>query len=58
MTDDDAIRKTAEGMIRNYGERAAYEAQAIASRHAVPSPEAKGFWLAVANVIKSVFKSR
>ncbi|MBA2587032.1 MAG: hypothetical protein H0U98_00235 [Alphaproteobacteria bacterium] len=48
------IRLTAEGMIRNFGDRAADEADAVARRHTMPTTEGQTLWQAIAQEIRSV----
>jgi hypothetical protein len=53
LTAAELVRGTAEGMIRNFGTKAAEEADHIAARHALTSVEGKALWLAVAQQIRT-----
>lgn len=54
MTEHDSIRLTAEGMVRNFGNHAADQAETIATRYLTQSDkEAGNLWLAVAKEIRA-----
>jgi len=48
------IRLTAEGMIRNYRDRAAREAEAIAAKMGEKVPEGQELWSSVAREIRAL----
>ena len=54
LTDQETIRITAQGMIRNYGDGASSEAKAIASRYRKDGGGGHDLWQAVAREIEAM----